>query len=75
MAQEHEAFQSQIQKALSVHHDFFAHHYPAWTAVGVAALLAPGAPMEIRAEAIVGSGREACLVRQAHSASEQERQK
>lgn len=75
VAQEHEAFQSQIQTTLSVHREFFANHYPAWTAVGVTALLAPGAPMEIRAEAIVGSGREACLVRQVHSASEQERPK
>ena len=43
--------------AVKVHHEFFRDHYPAWTAVGTPALFSKGAPMEIRAEAVIGSGR------------------
>lgn len=50
-------FDARIAPVLKVHKEFFTDHYPAWTAVGTTALLAPGAPMELRAEAIIGSGR------------------
>jgi len=44
---------------LKVHREFFKDHYPAWTAVGTTALYSKDAPMEIRAEAIIGSGARA----------------
>lgn len=40
-----------------IHHEYFPDHYPAWSAVGTTALLQPGAPVELRAMAMVGSGR------------------
>jgi hypothetical protein len=44
---------------LKVHREFFKDHYPAWTAVGTSALFSKDAPMEIRAEAVIGSGARA----------------
>ena len=35
--------------------EFFPANYPAWTAVGVAALAVPGILLEVRATAVVGS--------------------
>ncbi len=37
--------------------DFIKENYPAWTAVGVTELVVPGLLVEIRATAIIGSGK------------------
>jgi len=52
-----EAFQAEFARFAPIHHEFFPDHYPAWTAVGTTALLVPDAPVELRAMAIIGSGR------------------
>ena len=57
VARDHAEFRARIEPVLKVHREFFKDHYPAWTAVGTTALFSAGAPMEIRAEAVVGSGR------------------
>ncbi|HJW47639.1 MAG TPA: Rid family hydrolase [Lysobacter sp.] len=51
------AFQAEFAKFGPIHHEYFPDHYPAWSAVGVTALLQSGAPVEMRAVAVVGSGR------------------
>jgi enamine deaminase RidA (YjgF/YER057c/UK114 family) len=56
---DHEEFRKRIAVVLKVHGEFFRDRYPAWTAVGTTALFSKDAPMEIRAEAIIGSGRSA----------------
>jgi enamine deaminase RidA (YjgF/YER057c/UK114 family) len=50
-------FQAELDRLLPIHAEFFGGHYPAWTAVGTTALLAPGAPLEMRAMAVIGSGK------------------
>jgi len=55
----HEEFRKRMEPVLKVHREFFKDHYPAWTAVGTTALFSANAPMELRAEAIIGSGRTA----------------
>ena len=50
-------FQAEFARFAPIHHEFFPDHYPAWSAVGTTALLMPGAPVELRAVAIIGSGR------------------
>ncbi len=59
VARDHEEFRRVVEPVLKVHREFFKDHYPAWTAVGTTALFSKGAPMEIRAEAIIGSGARA----------------
>ncbi|UHQ23312.1 hypothetical protein LVB77_00945 [Lysobacter sp. 5GHs7-4] len=59
VAQNHEEFRRVVEPVLKVHREFFKDHYPAWTAVGTTALFSKGASMEIRAEAVIGSGRRA----------------
>ena len=59
VAKDHEEFRRVVEPVLKVHREFFKDHYPAWTAVGTTALFSQGAPMEIRAEAVIGSGRRA----------------
>lgn len=59
VARDHEEFRQRVEPVLKVHREFFKDHYPAWTAVGTTALFSKGAPMEIRAEAIIGSGARA----------------
>lgn len=59
VARDHAEFRERIAPVLKVHAEFFRDRYPAWTAVGTTALFSGGAPMEIRAEAIIGSGRAA----------------
>lgn len=51
-----ESFQAEFAKLAPIHQEFFPTHYPAWSAVGTTALLAPGAVLELRAVAIIGSG-------------------
>ena len=51
------AFGAEFARFAPIHHEFFPDHYPAWTAVGTTALLQPGAPVELRAVAIIGSGK------------------
>ncbi|MGS1077393.1 Rid family hydrolase [Pseudoxanthomonas beigongshangi] len=50
-------FQQEFDRFLRVHREFFPSHYPAWSAVGTTALLSEGAPVELRAMAVIGSGR------------------
>lgn len=52
-----ESFGAEFARFAPIHHEFFPDHYPAWSAVGTTALLQPGAPVELRAVAMVGSGR------------------
>ena len=59
VARDHDEFRRRIEPVLKVHREFFKDHYPAWTAVGTTALYSKDAPMEIRAEAVVGSGAQA----------------
>ena len=59
VARDHAEFRKRVEPVLKVHREFFKDHYPAWTAVGTTALFSEGAPMEIRAEAIIGSGARA----------------
>lgn len=56
VAKDHEEFRRRADVVLKVHREFFKDHYPAWTAVGTTALFSKDAPMEIRAEAVIGSG-------------------
>jgi enamine deaminase RidA (YjgF/YER057c/UK114 family) len=51
------AFQAEFARFAPIHAEFFPGHYPAWSAVGTTALLADGAPVELRAVAVIGSGR------------------
>lgn len=59
VARDHDEFRRRVEPALKVHREFFKDHYPAWTAVGTTALFSKDAPMEIRAEAVIGSGARA----------------
>ncbi|HEX4853981.1 Rid family hydrolase [Arenimonas sp.] len=52
-----EAFNAEFARFAPIHEEFFPDHYPAWTAVGTTALLQPGAPVELRAMAVIGSGK------------------
>jgi len=52
-----QSFQAEFARFAPIHHEFFPAHYPAWSAVGTSALLAPGAVVEMRAVAMIGSGR------------------
>lgn len=59
VSRDHDDFRKRVEPVLKVHREFFKNHYPAWTAVGTTALFSKDAPMEIRAEAIIGSGAKA----------------
>ena len=50
-------FRRKIEPMLKVHREVFRDHYPVWTAVGTTALFSANAPVELRAEAIIGSGK------------------
>ena len=56
VARDRKEFRARLGPVLRVHREFFKDHYPAWTAVGTSALFSADAPMELRAEAIIGSG-------------------
>jgi enamine deaminase RidA (YjgF/YER057c/UK114 family) len=51
------AFRTEFEQFAKIHHEYFPDHYPAWTAVGTTALLAAGAPVEMRVVAMIGSGK------------------
>lgn len=51
------SFNEEFERFAKIHSEYFPDHYPAWTAVGTTALLADGAVVEMRATAIVGSGK------------------
>lgn len=57
------AFREEFDRYMPIHREFFGEHRPAWTAVGTTALLAPGAPVEMRLFAVVGSGAESRVER------------
>lgn len=52
-------FDTEFEIFKKIHGEYFHDHYPAWTAVGTTALISPGAPVEMRAVAVIGSGRKA----------------
>ncbi|MFZ5842650.1 MAG: RidA family protein [Pseudomonadota bacterium] len=49
-------------KAAAVKDRFIPRHYPAWTAVGTTGLVMPSALIEIKAVAVVGSGKRVAVV-------------
>lgn len=51
------SFNAEFARFAPIHHEFFPDHYPAWSAVGTTALLQPGAVVEMRAVAMIGSGQ------------------
>ncbi|ATE74111.1 Rid family hydrolase [Lysobacter capsici] len=59
VARDHEEFRRRLAPVLKVHREFFKDHYPAWTAVATPGLYSKDASFELRAEAIIGSGRAA----------------
>jgi enamine deaminase RidA (YjgF/YER057c/UK114 family) len=59
----HDAFARDFEIMARVHAATFRAPYPAWTAIGNAALLAKDAIVEMRLVAIVGSGRGARIER------------
>lgn len=56
-ATDNAAFTREFETFSKVHAEFFTGHYPAWSAVGTTALLSPTAVVELRAVAVIGSGR------------------
>jgi enamine deaminase RidA (YjgF/YER057c/UK114 family) len=58
-----ETFEAEFARLLAVHREFFKNGYPAWTAVGTTALLAPDAPFEMRAVAVIGAGKRTRIER------------
>ena len=61
----HETFTHDFEIVAKVHAELFHPPYPAWTAIGNAALLAKDAVLEMRLVAVVGSGRGARIERPA----------
>lgn len=56
VARDRAEFEPRFATVAQVHAEFLPQHYPAWSAAGTSALYAEGAPMELRAEALIGSG-------------------
>jgi enamine deaminase RidA (YjgF/YER057c/UK114 family) len=56
-ARDTETFQKEFAEFSRIHHEYFPSGYPAWTAVGTTALLAPGAALEMRVVAVIGAGK------------------
>lgn len=63
------AFEAEFERFRRIHAEYFPANYPAWTAVGTTALLAEGAPVEMRVVAVVGAGKQAVVKRATASAS------
>ena len=49
-------FRAEFLRYMPIHKEFLGDHRPAWSAVGTSALLAGGAPVEMRVIAVAGSG-------------------
>ena len=49
--------------SIDVHNEFFKEGYPAWIAIGNAALLAQGATVEVRFLAVIGAGKKLSIER------------
>jgi uncharacterized membrane protein YphA (DoxX/SURF4 family) len=64
-ARDTEGFQKEFTVLSRVHHEYFPSGYPAWTAVGTTALLAPGAVLEMRVVAVIGAGKRSQVKRSA----------
>jgi enamine deaminase RidA (YjgF/YER057c/UK114 family) len=62
-ARDSESFKKEFDELAKIHHEYFPSSYPAWTAVGTSALLAPGAALEMRAVAVAGAGKNARVER------------
>jgi enamine deaminase RidA (YjgF/YER057c/UK114 family) len=62
-ARDTETFQKEFAEFSRLHHEYFPSGYPAWTAVGTTALLAPGAVLEMRVVAAVGAGKNTRVLR------------
>ncbi len=58
-----EDFRKEFEEFSAVHSEFFTANYPAWTAVGNTTLLSNGAVVEMRVVAMIGSGKNARVVR------------
>lgn len=58
-ARDTEGFQKEFAEFSRIHREYFPSGYPAWTAVGTTALLAPGAALEMRVVAVAGAGKNA----------------
>ena len=56
-------FTEEFRKYMPIHQEFFGEHRPAWTAVGTTALLSPSAVVEVRFEAVIGSGKNSRVAR------------
>lgn len=56
------AFGAEFAKYMPIHKSFFGDHRPAWTAVGTSVLLSGNADVEMRMEAVIGSGKASRVV-------------
>ena len=55
-------FRAEFEVYMPIHKEFFGDHRPAWTAVGTTVLLSAAADVEMRVEAVVGSGASSRVV-------------
>ena len=53
----HTDLQGEVHAFGQVKDEYFPERYPAWTAVGISQLAMPGLRVEVRAVAVIGSGR------------------
>lgn len=56
------AFRAEFDRYMPIHKEFFGDHRPAWTAVGTSVLLSGSADVEMRLEAVAGSGAASRVV-------------
>jgi enamine deaminase RidA (YjgF/YER057c/UK114 family) len=57
------SFDAEFEHFFAIHKEYFPSGYPASTMVGTTALLAEGAPVELRAVAVVGAGKHLVVQR------------
>lgn len=57
------SFDAEFERFFAIHKEYFRTGYPASTIVGTTALLAEGAPVELRAVAVIGSGKRLVVQR------------